>query len=758
MSTRRTPTRAAASTPKRERGTPSSRTSVSSSVRKKRRTTAVVPDTTEFDEETLAIYGDEVTQDMIEANESARKEVVDRHTKDDDWKAFEKKKKVFVQTLTFEQKRMKLEDLLRKAEAYTEFLAQRHKTYLSTDDAANKEHKFVQPPNMSGGPEKLRLREYQERGAAWLEGLCFNGLHGILADEMGLGKTIQIIACIAHVRHKGMAGPFLIIAPLSTLRNWKLEFDRWCPGTNVLLYHGSKAERDEMRQTQMGMTMTKNGTAHRRGKGGRVDMDFPIIVTSYDVAMRDSVHLSKFTWAYMVVDEGHRLKNKDCRLMKELKRLDANQRVLLTGTPLQNNLAELWSLLNFLMPDAFDDLQFFQAWFGWDSRDKDMTDQIKSANEGNNIIDKLHKILNPFMMRRLKRDVAKELPEKKEIIVYAGMTQDQRLMYEAIENDLTTFSSQMKTVKKLEGSTYTSLLNRVMQMRKVCNHPYLIHDSEITDESLVQSSGKLKLLDRMLKQLFAQGHKVLIFSQFTTMLDIIEDFLVLRNWHNRVCRIDGGVKMDERQTAIEAFNDPASEKSVFLLSTRAGGVGINLASADTVIIYDSDWNPHMDNQAQDRAHRIGQKKNVFVYRLVLERSVETIILERANAKRSLSRMAMAGNFAQTADAKSATAKLKREVVEQILSDDIEMRKDLTEGRSGGISDAELAMIMDRDLVMNIGLADATGKGAKTKGRKAKGGGMSPSKASKMKLRGRGYQIVEHKVESLVGSTETQFTK
>ena len=385
---------------------------------------------------------------MIDANEEAEKSYKKSLDNDEDWKAFEKKKQVFHRTLTYQEKKLKLEDLLRKAEAYSKFLAQRHQEYVNDETNAS-EHRFKQPKNMTGGSENLRLRPYQESGAAWLEGLNFNGLHGILADEMGLGKTIQVIAVIAHLMVQGVKGPFLIVAPLSTLRNWESEFSRWCPDINKLVYHGSRDAREDMRKQFMKLTKTKSGRSHRiHGRDAQIEDDFPVIITSYDIAMRDSVHLSNFTWKYLVVDEGHRLKNKDCRLMKELKRLPSQQRVLLTGTPLQNNLSELWSLLNFLMPDAFDDLQFFQAWFGWDSKNRNMTEEIKQDNAGEDIIRKLHTILNPFMMRRLKSDVAKYLPEKKEIIVYAGMTEDQRAMYSAIEQDLTLFQSQMKLVKK----------------------------------------------------------------------------------------------------------------------------------------------------------------------------------------------------------------------------------------------------------------------------------------------------------------------
>eukprot|EP00944_MAST-04C_sp_MAST-4C-sp1_P011401 g11401.t1 len=738
-STRTTPSKRASASPtaseNRKKKLKTSTPTTSNSTRKKsmdkKRKNA--EDKFEFDEETRAIYGDNVTQAMIDANEEAEKSYKKSLDKDEDWKAFEKKKQVFHRTLTYQEKKLKLEDLLRKAEAYSKFLAQRHQEYVNDETNAS-EHRFKQPKNMTGGSENLRLRPYQESGAAWLEGLNFNGLHGILADEMGLGKTIQVIAVIAHLMVQGVKGPFLIVAPLSTLRNWESEFSRWCPDINKLVYHGSRDAREDMRKQFMKLTKTKSGRSHRiHGRDAQIEDDFPVIITSYDIAMRDSVHLSNFTWKYLVVDEGHRLKNKDCRLMKELKRLPSQQRVLLTGTPLQNNLSELWSLLNFLMPDAFDDLQFFQAWFGWDSKNRNMTEEIKQDNAGEDIIRKLHTILNPFMMRRLKSDVAKYLPEKKEIIVYAGMTEDQRAMYSAIEQDLTLFQSQMKLVKKAEGKSYKSLLNRVMQMRKCCNHPYLINDVEETTEHLVSSSGKLKLLDRMLRHFFKDGHKVLIFSQFTTMLDIIEDFLILRGWHDQCCRIDGGVKLDDRQSQIEAFNEEDSNKNIFLLSTRAGGVGINLASADTVIIYDSDWNPHMDNQAQDRAHRIGQKKDVFVYRMCMESSVETLVLERANAKRSLSRMTMSGNFQQQNTSK---ASLGKEIIEKLLEDDVKMNETLLNGTEGGISDKELSMILDRDLVMG-----------KKKGKRGK--------VTKMPWEGKGYQIVEHKAESLVGrSTHT----
>ena len=693
-----------------------------------------------LDEEPDSLDAEAVAKD--EAMEAAELEAIAEaeDKSHGDWKeeeAFQKKATKFVKALSFEQKVDKLEDLMQKAEQYAVFLANRHKESMEARRLGNdnKDMSFKQPPNMTGGAEKLKLRDYQELGAQWLEGLVFNGLNGILADEMGLGKTIQVIAVIAHLKHQGMSGPFLVVAPLSTLRNWEFEFERWCPGMNTLLYHGTRAEREEMRISRMGMTKSKNGVSHKKVANAGKDQDFPIIITSYDILMRDAANFRKFEWAYLVVDEGHRLKNKDCKLMRELKSLQTNQRLLLTGTPLQNNLSELWSLLNFLMPDAFDDLSFFQAWFGWDSREEDeMTKKITRGAESDDIVNKLHRILSPFMMRRLKTDVTKELPDKKEIVVYVGMTESQSQLYKMILTDMSGLSTMLTNSAKSGGrSSSKGLMNRLMQLRKCCNHPYLFADSEDTDENMVEMSGKLKLLDVLMKDFFQNGHKVLIFSQFTSMLDIIQDYFWLRNWSNRVCRIDGSVKMNERQEQINEFNDDKSDKSVFLLSTRAGGVGINLASADTVIIFDSDWNPHMDTQAQDRAHRIGQKKNVMIYRLIMEGSVELKILERANAKRSLERLAMAGNFGSSRHNKSkrkdAIKSMASEVVNDLLSKDINITDDQRQGKTGGIRGKELKLILNRELVC---------------GR---------VKGQSLPAKGKYYELVEHKASMLVGTVD-----
>jgi len=732
---------------------------------------------------------------------------------DGEWKESlrnEKKSEEKYKALSFEQKTKKLNQLLNKAGKFADFLR-------SETDAQTSKEEFEQPSLMTGGKEKLKLRSYQQTGAQWLNSLVCNGMSGILADEMGLGKTIQVIALAAHLKSIGVRGRMLVVAPLSTLPNWAHEFERWCPSMDVVLYHGNPQERAQIRHERLGFTKPakKGGTNNRRQRGKeylkRVASDVqrmsykelmdmhealgmqvpkktskqkarenllgvvktgdpehlhrrlsPIVITSYGMILRDIKHFRQMNWFHVTIDEGHRLKNKDCRLMHELKSLRSEHRLLLTGTPLQNNITELWSLLHFLRPDIFESAAFFKAWFGWDSRDENMKEQICDDTEKGDIVSKLHRILHPFMLRRLKRDVAKNLPSKTEVVVYVGMTDGQRELYDAIVKDMAGLAKQLREAN-CRGAGGGSLLNKLMQLRKCCNHPYLFADSDLTDEQIVLMSGKIVVLDKMLKSLFKNNHKVLIFSQFTKMLDILEDYFFVRGWERNVCRIDGSVHFTDRQAQIDGFNDEVcvcesnpslyiyiyisrlflhvthslahtqnSDKNIFLLSTRAGGVGINLASADTVIIFDSDWNPHMDNQAQDRAHRIGQKRDVFVYRFVVEGSVELKILERANNKRSLERLTMAGNFAgdQTKE-KEEIKSMRLEAVQEILQDDISVSAEQREGRTGGITDDELRDILDRKKIL------AARKSQHKSGAK-----------KNSLLKSTGYEVVEHKASGL----------
>ncbi len=570
-----------------------------------------------------------------------------------------------------------------------------------------------QPELLTGGV----LRPYQVKGYNWMVQLYENGLHGILADEMGLGKTVQTVAYIAHLKSKGVHGPFLIVVPLSTITNWVLEVKKWAPSLPVLLYHGSKAEREQLRSKEL-------YGARRRGVH-----HVPICVTTYDIICRDRKELQGLTFKNVIVDEGHRLKNYKCRLIQELNQLCGGSvlrgganKILLTGTPLQNNLAELWSLLNFLMPEIFDDLHFFQSVFAFDGVGSSAAEaSLVEKQKEDNIVSKLHTILAPFMMRRLKSEVEKNMPLKKELVVYVPMSESQREMYELIVK-----GELAGILADATGSKTQQLNNVLMQLRKCSLHPYLHYEARngagqaVTDERIVHDSGKLRVLDRMLAELRRGGHKVLIFSQFTTMLDIIEDYLshCRKGW--RYCRIDGSTRLEERRDQMHDFNnDP--DYLCFLLSTRAGGVGINLVSADTVIIFDSDWNPHQDNQAQDRAHRIGQKRDVLVYRLITARSVELKILERANSKRKLERVVCAKQA--TLEGQSGNQKLGIEDLKRLLEDDFTGHKH--DDGDGDLTDETLRKLLDRDAVL----------------------------AGALPLKGGGYEIVEHKASSIVGSIE-----
>ncbi|KAG2388702.1 hypothetical protein C9374_000141 [Naegleria lovaniensis] len=493
--------------------------------------------------------------------------------------------------------------------------------------------KYEQPKYLTG----TTLRDYQLMGVNWLISLYENGVNGILADEMGLGKTIQTIGLFCHLYEKGVKGPFLVVAPLSTVSNWVNEIDKWAPDLGCVLYHGNKDDRAMIRSKSF-----------KKVKKGQIS----VVVSSYEIVMRDKKFLAnKFNWKYIVVDEAHRLKNFNCRLTRELKQYNSENRLLLTGTPLQNNLSELWSLLNFLLPSIFDDLSAFNKWFDF-TKNQGNTKNEYIANEKTQLISKLHNILRPFLLRRLKSDVDIGIPKKREFLVYARMTSMQREYYEAVKKkDLAPIFQDEQTRK----ASTSNLLNILMQLRKICNHPFLIREFESrSNESerasntrflkeSVQNCGKFSLLVRMLENLKKNGHKVLVFSLMTRFLDVLEDYIECRG-DMKYCRIDGSIAQTEREQKIKEFNEN-DDVFMFLLSTRAGGLGINLTAADTVIIYDSDWNPQIDLQAQDRCHRIGQTRNVRIFRLLTLDTVEKKVLQTATKKLKLERLIIhKGNF------------------------------------------------------------------------------------------------------------------
>ncbi|PVH82662.1 hypothetical protein DL98DRAFT_586260 [Cadophora sp. DSE1049] len=768
-----------------------------------------------------------------------------------------------------EAKAQELAELLNKCEQFTGILKNNSKSLgqVGRDFDGNMlgGHNIEmseQPGNIVGG----QLRPYQLEGLTWMYDIAFQSMSGILADEMGLGKTIQTISLVAKLRESDYKGPFLIVAPMSTLSNWDEEFAKWLPSVPVVKYHGVPAHRQDIFKSRIQknyseevLTFEVDGKTMKR-REGRVTDEFPVVLTTPEIIMRDAKDLIKIRWGIIFIDEGHRLKNSESKLFRILQPFHSYSRFLITGTPLQNDLKELWSLLHFLLPTVFTEWELFEAYFDFsDLRDEKTTEGFLEEKKTHEMITKIQQILQPLLLRRIKADVEHLLPKKREYILYAPMTQDQTELCDVIsdetrdtrdyleekvverlranatsstrkakttklakptkvakgeesaseeeaplaqlairkkpsgrppksapknafeqmmkgglaskndgkrkrkandgasspasksskssrhstpastrgrkarnpksyseaasdeedalsdgefeeklaqevaekeetpENDLTPEEAEKVRVKeaaKKEMST-KKLGNPLMQLRLACNSPHNFYnawpDDRPVDESLVTASGKMLLLDRLLKSLFERGHKVLIFSQFKTQLDLIQDYAQeLREWI--VCRIDGSVSQEERQRQIKEFNENPDFK-LFLLSTRAGGQGINLASADSVILFDSDWNPQQDLQAQDRAHRIGQKNPVIIYRLATKNTVEEALLLNADAKRRLEKLVI-----KKADYKSKGQKLRDEVMtKEALKVLLKKDGEVFRYKSGDqiLSDEDLDVLTDR---------------------------------------------------------------
>ncbi|KAG9480907.1 hypothetical protein GDO78_010270 [Eleutherodactylus coqui] len=565
-----------------------------------------------------------------------------------------------------------------------------------------------QPTIFSG-----KLKGYQLKGMNWLANL--------------------------YEQRENIWGPFLIISPASTLNNWHQEFSRFVPRFKVLPYWGNPHERKVIRKFWGQKTLYTQ------------EAPFHVVITSYQLVVQDVKYFQRVKWQYMVLDEAQALKSSSSVRWRILLQFQCRNRLLLTGTPIQNTMAELWALLHFIMPTLFDSHDEFNEWF---SKDIESHAENKSAIDENQL-SRLHMILKPFMLRRIKKDVENELSDKIEILMYCNLTSRQKLLYQALKNKISIddlLQSSMGTTQQAQNTT-SSLMNLVMQFRKVCNHselferqetrsplylalkPYQIskflyrqgnteffnysvnrwlhsllspfapdyiqqslfhrkrsdeescfsflrfinispaemsnlmrhgHQARIDKESLITDSGKLYALDLLLTRLKSQGHRVLIYSQMTRMIDLLEEYMVYRK--HTYMRLDGSSKISERRDMVADFQSRA-DIFVFLLSTRAGGLGINLTAADTVIFYDSDWNPTVDQQAMDRAHRLGQTKQVTVYRLICKGTIEERILQRAKEKSEIQRVVISGgNF------KPDTLKPK-EVV-SLLLDDEELEKKL----------------------------------------------------------------------------------
>ena len=516
------------------------------------------------------------------------------------------------------------------------------------------------------------LKEYQIKGLQWMISLYNNNLNGILADEMGLGKTIQTISLITYlIERKMQSGPYLVIVPLSTLTNWNIEFEKWAPSVSRIVYKGPPNAR-KLQQEKI-----------RQGR-------FQVLLTTYEYIIKDRPILSKIKWFHMIIDEGHRMKNSNSKLSATISQYyNTRFRLILTGTPLQNNLSELWAMLNFVLPNIFKSVKTFDEWFNTPFANTGGQDKMELTEEEQIlVIRRLHKVLRPFLLRRLKKDVEKDLPDKTEKVIKCKLSALQSKLYK----QMVTHNKLVVSDGKGGKSTARGLSNMIMQLRKLCNHPFVFDEVEnvmnpmsISNDLLWRTCGKFELLDRILPKYFKTGHRILMFFQMTAIMDIMEDYLRYRKME--YLRLDGTTKSDERSDLLQEFNAPDSKYFIFLLSTRAGGLGLNLQTADTVIIYDSDWNPHQDLQAQDRAHRIGQKNEVRILRLISSNSVEEKILERARFK-----LDMDGKVIQAGRFDNKSSETDRDAMLRTLLETADMAET---GEQDDFEDEELNMMLAR---------------------------------------------------------------
>uniref|UniRef100_A0A182RLT7 Helicase n=1 Tax=Anopheles funestus TaxID=62324 RepID=A0A182RLT7_ANOFN len=483
-----------------------------------------------------------------------------------------------------------------------------------SDDANNNNEdgvEFTESPSYIKGT----MRDYQIHGLNWLISMYNNNLNGILADEMGLGKTIQSISMIGYLMFvRKLKGPFLVVVPLTTLHNWMSEFARFLPSAKVFKAYGTGALK---RAVIAELRATKPS--------------WNVALTTYEFIYNNSVHFRRNHFHYAIIDEGHRAKNEKTRFARVLRACDIQSMVLLTGTPVHNNLHELWALLNLLMPLFFSSADNFDSWFTVEN----------CVDPQNEQTIRLKNLLKHLLLRRTKQEAAPSIPPKVHIDIYVPPTEQMCLWtHKVVHYDVQVMNSSgyMRTFRQA---------NRMPHLRKVIQHPYLIPGAEnkethlVTDD-IVNFSSKMILLDKLLARLKARGSKVLIFSQYTTVLDILMDYMEWRNYE--YCLLSGATVNERRQAQMDEFNRPGSSKFVFLLCTRAGGLGINLVAADTVIFYDMDFNPQMDYQAEDRAHRIGQTRKVHVLRLLVRGSIDELLYHHSTRKRLLDEAVIRNNL------------------------------------------------------------------------------------------------------------------
>jgi ATP-dependent DNA helicase len=716
------------------------------------------------------------------------------------------------QLLEASQKQLKA--LLQKASAVTEHLllnpapattttrdkATQHSTKDRSKLSGTDEYGFFLRPAAGGD---YKLLQHQVYGVQWLLSLFRNGQNGILADEMGLGKTVQVVAFLSALFGYRVFGTHLIVAPLSTLDNWRSEISKWMPWCPLIVYHGNKDERASMRTwlKQRRLKCLKGAAALLERNARKEPIESlvkdigGIVLTSFEMTMMDSASLGQgLPWDVLVVDEAHRLKNFDCKLIRTLRNFQTEARLLLSGTPLQNNVSELWSMLNFIVPWMFSDLKSFKTWFSevaqqqqQQQKDDDECEE-GDAERGNGgklkrrrleggpptvvtpdaiagIVKDCHAVLRPFLLRRTKQQIPQlSIPPKYEVVLYCPLFPEQEKQYEAVRS----------------GSKYQ--LGRMMQLRKVCGHPFLFREFDSLNDAVRKNGGsttwatvadgglcataaiaakqneeylqkllaagsKLNMLHRMLPHLRRSGHRVLLFSQMTKVLDVVEDYLekmaACRSVKYTYVRLDGSCSLLERKDSIDRFagkkqqhpNQPrssfsaspshqpdskgqalADEKAedifLFLISTRSGGIGLNLVAADTVILYDCDFNPQNDLQATDRCHRIGQTKPVVVYRLISPRTVEEAMMKISLQKIRLERIVIGCgefsglNMTSSSGGPSSLRQLLDEVPQEegAKSADETLLQAMTLSMAFGdtsryaVTDEELAKLMDRRAV------------------------------------------------------------
>ncbi|KAK8084854.1 hypothetical protein PG997_006125 [Apiospora hydei] len=489
-------------------------------------------------------------------------------------------------------------------------MRERIQQYRSLDFAKECELKGIQPPGLKRG----KLMEYQMEGVNWLL-FNFHQKHNvILADEMGLGKTVQVVAFISSlVEDKPNCWPFLIVVPNSTCPNWRRELKQWAPGLRVVTYHGGKDAQQLAYTYELFPDGVKEG------------MKAHVVILSYEAAVEARTTFRSVNWAGLIVDEGQRLKNDESQLYLALQSMKIPFRLLLTGTPLQNNKRELFNLLQFIDP----------------AHNAEELD-AKYAELTKENIPELHQMIRPYFLRRTKLQVLKFLPSMAQVILPVTMSVLQEKLSRSIMSRNPQLIKAIISRSKVKAGERKGLNNILMELRRCLCHPFIfsddVEDRTVTDPAriqanMVEASGKLLLLNVMLPKLKERGHRVLIFSQFLMSLTIIEDFMTGLGLAH--ARIDGSLSALEKQKRIDAFNAPDSPLFAMLLSTRAGGVGINLATADTVIIYDPDFNPHQDIQALSRAHRIGQKNKVLCFQLMTKNTVEEKIMQIGRKKMAL---------------------------------------------------------------------------------------------------------------------------